>query len=106
MVGGSVVGGVVVGGSVVGGVVVGGSVVGGVVVGGAIAAVTFTVMPLQLTPFKLQETIPAPETFRLVTKPPVVPELIVKKADPPLDQVTALLQSVTLESEYLQEAVI
>jgi hypothetical protein len=99
VVGGVVVGGVVVGGSVVGGVVVGGSVVGGVVVGGAVATVTFTVMPVQFTPFRLHETVPAPARFKLATRPPVTPELIVKEADPLLDQVTALVQSVTLESE-------
>jgi hypothetical protein len=100
-----VVGGVVGGsvGGVVGGVV-GGSVGG--VVGGAVPAVTFTVMLLQFTPFRLQETVPVPVTLRLVTRPPVAPELIVKIADPALDQVTALVQSVMLESEYLQEAVI
>jgi hypothetical protein len=97
--GGVVVGGVVVGGFVVGGVVVGGSVVGGVVVGGAVATVTFTVMPVQFTPFRLHETVPAPARFKLATRPPVTPELIVKEADPLLDQVTALVQSVTLESE-------
>jgi hypothetical protein len=63
-------------------------------------------MLLQFTPFKLHETVPVPDTFRLVTRPPVTPELIVKTDDPPLDQVTALVQSVKLESEYLQDAVI
>jgi hypothetical protein len=63
-------------------------------------------MLLQFTPFRLQETVPVPATLRLVTRPPVAPELIVKADDPPLDQVTALVQSVTLESEYLQAAVI
>ncbi len=67
---------------------------------------TFTVMLLQVTPLRLHETVPVPATLRLVTRPPVAPELIVKADDPALDQVTALVQSVTLESEYLHDAVI
>jgi hypothetical protein len=84
-------------GVVVGGVVVGGVVVGGVVVGGA--AVTFTVTLLQFTVPRLQVTVPLPARFRLVTRPPVPPELIEKNDDPVLDHVTDFVQSVTLASE-------
>ena len=61
--------------------------------------VTLTVILLQFTVPRLHVSGPLPAEFKLVTRPPFAPELTVKLVDPPLDQVTAFVQSVTLESE-------